>query len=81
MFIFYFFKIGILKCNCLILVYNYFFEYDISNFVEIMEMGVIRVLDILVCGLDDMGVRRIVIDFLMECFFFFELLMVVGNYG
>ncbi|VBB86783.1 Putative protein of unknown function [Podospora comata] len=74
-------KTGISKCNRLILAHNHLSEHDISNLAETMETGTIRALDISACGLDDMGVRRIVIDPLMERPLPLESLTVAGNYG
>ncbi|KAK4171362.1 hypothetical protein QBC36DRAFT_96474 [Triangularia setosa] len=74
-------KTGITKCNRLILAHNHLSEHDISNLTETMGTGAIRALDISACGLDDMGVRRIVIDTLMERPLPLESLTVAGNYG
>ncbi|KAK0732746.1 hypothetical protein B0T21DRAFT_200601 [Apiosordaria backusii] len=74
-------KTGITKCNRLILAHNHLSEHDISNLAETMSTGAIRALDISACGLDDMGVRRIVIDTVMERPLPLESLTVAGNYG
>ncbi|KAK4239985.1 hypothetical protein C8A03DRAFT_42445 [Achaetomium macrosporum] len=74
-------KSGITKCNRLILRGNILPQSDIDDLAETIKIGAIQALDVSYCGLDDAGLRDMILLPLSERTGLLQSLSVSGNPG
>ncbi|KAK4123219.1 hypothetical protein N657DRAFT_452008 [Parathielavia appendiculata] len=72
---------GITKCNRLLVGGNVLPQFDVEDLAETMKSGAIQALDVSYCGLDDSGLRDMIVTPLSEYPGLLQSLSLSGNPG